>query len=167
MIRLCTALVLCALLLCGCGEAGGPVQAGGVAPDFRAQDVLGRTHYLNDELDRPLVLTFFATWCAPCRREIPLMIELEKRHAGRVNVLCVVVDAQAIDSVRSLVAELKIPYPMLLDESGRIKRIYGVQSLPTTLVIRPDRKIAARFVGFDDQDAAALDELLLRLVAVK
>ncbi|HPQ68239.1 MAG TPA: TlpA disulfide reductase family protein [bacterium] len=160
--RLWPALVFC-LWLAACQRPSAPLSAGRVAPDFRANDLTGRTVYLNAELKKPVVLTFFATWCAPCRDEMPLLSEVQQRFAGRVTVLCVVVDPENADRVRSMAAGMATPYPFLLDEGQGIMQAYGVQALPATFVIGVDGRIHSSFLVFGEVEKTALTELLTRL----
>jgi len=137
-------------------------RAGGAAPDFRLSGLSGRTVFLNAELRRPVVLTFFATWCAPCREEIPLLIDLDRRFKDRITILCVVADPENIDKVRSIASRLKIPYPMLLDEGQRTQKAYGVRELPATFFIGTDGRILSRFDAFGEDEKRALIEAIGR-----
>jgi peroxiredoxin len=151
------------VLAVACADPGGLFQAGAMAPDFRLADLAGRTVYLNAELRRPVVLTFFATWCAPCRDEIPALSALQRRIDDRVRVLCVVVDPENIDKVRSIASGLGIPYPMLLDERGRTKTAYGVTTLPVTVLIGTDGRIVSRFEALGDMEIQVLSAAVERL----
>ena len=154
--------VLLALVAC-CAKGGAPLQAGAVAPDFRLSDLTGRTVFLNAELRRPIVLTFFATWCAPCREEIPVLIAFQRRLGDRAQILCVVADPENIDQVRSTAAGLSIPYPMLLDEGQRTMRAYGVRALPATFLIGRDGRIVSRFGVLGESEAGMLYDAIERI----
>ena len=154
--------VLLLLVFC-CAKGGTPLQAGAVAPDFRLGDLTGRTVYLNAELRRPVVLTFFATWCAPCREEIPVLIALQRRLGDRAQILCAVADPENVDRVRSIAAGLSIPYPMLLDEGQRTMRAYGVRALPATFLIGRDGRIVSRFAALGESEAAMLYDAIERI----
>lgn len=132
------------VMLVGC-PPGELLKAGDKAPDFRADDLVGRTHYLNAELKRPVVLTFFATWCAPCKLEMPLLIDLQRQLNGRAQVLCVVIDPENRDRVQTFAAGLSIPFPLLLDQGQKIKQAYGVTELPVTFLIGTDGIIRSRY----------------------
>ncbi len=163
-VRRASLLALALLLATACSRPSAPLEAGGVAPDFRAVDLTGKTIYLNAELTRPTVLTFFATWCAPCRDEIPLLIDLHRRYAGRAGVLCVVIDPENKGKVRSLATGLQIPYPVLMDEGGDIGRAYRVSALPVTFLLGTDGRIRSRFGAFGETEATALARELDRLL---
>ena len=161
--RLAGAMLLVCFALVACQRQQEPLSAGRIAPDFRAVDLTGRTFYLNAELKLPVVLTFFATWCAPCRDEMPLLSEVQRRFAGRATILCVVVDPENADRVRSMVSGLNMPYPFLLDEGLHTMQAYGVRALPATFVIGVDGRIRSTFQVFGEDEKRALIDLLTRL----
>ena len=157
---------LIAVLLLLAAACSGPASfpgAGSRAPDFRADDLTGRTVYLSAELGRPVLLTFFATWCKPCLEEIPRLVALAGSLGDRVTFLCVVVDPENEGKVRSIASSLKIPYPMLMDEGGRIKSAYAVRGLPATFLIGRDGRIRSRLGYLGDDEIRALTEAIDRL----
>jgi len=160
-------IALLLLLPLACSNTGAPMEAGRIAPDFRAQDLTGRTVYLNAELKRPVVLTFFATWCEPCRKEIPLLIDLHDGMQNRITILCLAVDPENLDKLKSMSAELHIPYAVLLDEQRKIMDAYGVSELPSTFLIGTDGRIVSRFRGFDDAAAQSIVDMVRRLEAAQ
>jgi peroxiredoxin len=158
--KLVVALVLVAA---ACSRSGSSPQVGSLAPDFRAEDLTGRTLFLNAELERPVVLTFFASWCAPCREEVSRFIGLHDRFGDDATILCVVVDPENKDEVRSLASGLRIPYPMLMDEGQRIRSSYAVWGLPATFVVGTDGRIHSRFSYVGEDEARALVETVERI----
>jgi peroxiredoxin len=156
-----TLLILLALAACKSSDA--PKQAGAIGPDFRAQDLTGRTRYLSAELTKPVILVFFATWCKPCRLEIPHLIELHKKIADKATILSLVVDSENVDKVRELASGLSIPYPMLLDEGGKIMEQYKVTELPATFLIGRDSTILSRYTHFG---APEVQELAARIESI-
>ena len=157
-------LVAVVLVAAACSRSGSSPQVGSVAPDFRAEDLTGTTVFLNAELERPVVLTFFATWCAPCREEVSRFIELHDRLGGSATILCVVVDPENKGEVRSLASGVQIPYPMLMDEGQKIRSSYGVWGLPATFVVGTDGRILSRFTYVGEDEARALVETIERIV---
>jgi len=157
--------MILAVLTAACQSASDGLTPGHVAPDFRAVDLTGRTVYLNAELSRPVVLTFFATWCAPCREEMPLLVDFATRHTGRVSVLCVLADPENRELARRLADAVGATYPFLLDEGGAVQRAYGVRELPATFVIDPSGMVRSRFAAFGENEAKALEDLTGRILA--
>jgi peroxiredoxin len=94
------------------------VTIGGPAPDFALPDLAGATRTLAEFHGRPLLVNFWATWCAPCVEEMPLLAALRARHADAgLEVIGIALDDPV--AVRAFVAELAIGYPILLDIPGR------------------------------------------------
>lgn len=99
-------------------DAPAPIAIGDPAPDFALPDLSGTTRTLADFRGRPVLINFWATWCAPCVEEMPLLAALRERHAdAELEVIGIALDD--LHAVRSFVAELSISYPILLDTPGR------------------------------------------------
>ena len=132
-------------------------------PDFTLPDLEGRPHRPDEWDGKVLVVNFWATWCAPCRKEIPLLIDLERRRPG-VRVIGIAVDEA--DAVRPFARELGIRYPILLDDlRGTTMRRYGnrVGALPFTVITGRDGVVA--FVRLGELEAAELDWVTETLLA--
>ena len=108
---------------------------------------------------KPLVLNFWATWCPPCRMEVPELQKAYKEHQKRVQFLAVALDEPG--AVKRFVRDRKITFPVAVDERGELARPYRVSGIPTTFFIGSDGKVAARQVGAMEYDefAAAIKKL--------
>lgn len=118
--------------------------------DFTLVDLSGRARKFSEWRGRPLLLNFWATWCAPCREEIPLFIEKQRQHAATgLEVVGVAIDQRA--DVVEFVTRFGIPYPILLadDQTLDLMARYGnpIASLPYSVIFRPDGTIAYRKLG--------------------
>ena len=147
----CAALGLVAASL-GCRVEGAddPELGGATAPAFTLEDLAGRSVSLDDLLGKAVVLDFWATWCAPCVFQIPVLNAFHAQHGGRVAVIGVSVDAAGRDVVASFADEHGITYPVLLGDEGLAQR-YGAMGFPTLFVLRPDGQIDSAHVGVVDQ----------------
>lgn len=118
-------------------------------PDIALPDTQGRQRRLLEWQGRPLIVNFWATWCAPCRREIPLLMKLRREHAGDgLEVLGIAVDFG--DAVRQYAAEVGIDYPILVGEEGGLEaaQAFGMDLLlPFTAFVDPEGRIVAVRVG--------------------
>ena len=111
-------------------------------PDFTLRDLDGRPRGPDEWAGSVLVVNFWATWCAPCREEIPLLIDLGRRRPG-VQVIGIAVDTAP--SVQGFAKEIGIDYPILLDDlDGRTMRRYGnrIGAIPFTVIVGRDGVVA-------------------------
>jgi cytochrome oxidase Cu insertion factor (SCO1/SenC/PrrC family) len=135
--------------------------AGGPAPDFKLQRLNGGTLSLADLRGRPVVLNFFASWCPPCRSELPLLQRDAAAHPGVTYLLVATRDDPA--QAKALLARLGVSAPAAAeDPEGTAADAYGAFGLPTTVFIRRDGTIAARVArqldpGTLDADRSALE----------
>ena len=118
------------------------------APDFALKDTSGATVKLSDYRGKVVLLNFWATWCAPCREEIPWFVDFEKEYQNRdFAVLGVSMDARGWDVVRPYTERHKINYPVMLGDEG-INNLYGgADALPVTFMIDRNGRIARTHVG--------------------
>jgi peroxiredoxin len=136
------------------------------APDFDLQDLAGARVSLAGLRGRAVFLNFWATWCAPCREEMPAMERLHRELGERGLAVMAVNVRESADAVRAFVEELGLTFPVLLDPSGETVRRYHVQGLPTTALV--DRQgilvgVALGIRAWDSRAArGALRELLDR-----
>jgi cytochrome c biogenesis protein CcmG/thiol:disulfide interchange protein DsbE len=138
--------------------SAGP-QAGDRAPDFSLGTIDGATVHLADLDDQPVILNFWATWCPPCREELPM---LEAIGDDEVIVLAIAAREQP-EKVAAFAADVELDLPMLLDQEGQVSEVYQVRGLPTSLFVDRHGVVAARHIGPLDQ--AALDGYLDLLMA--
>jgi peroxiredoxin len=118
------------------------------APDFTLKDANGRRLRLADYKGKVVLLNFWATWCAPCKTEIPWFVDFETQFQVRgFTVLGVSMDEDGWKAINPYVAEHKINYPIVL-ANEEVNEIYGgIEALPTTLLIGRDGKIKFLHAG--------------------
>ena len=131
------------------------------APDFTLQTLSGEPFTLSDQQGQPVVLNFWATWCPPCRAEIPFFQAASRKYNGQV-IIAGVDDGEPADRVAPFVREMGITYPVPLDESGEISRIYRVSSLPETVFI--DRNGVVQNIHLGIMNQAMLEERIGQLL---
>ena len=128
--------------------ATGLAQSPGVAAiDFRLKSLAGGTVTLADYRGRPLFLNFWATWCKPCRAEMTDIIAAYDAHKDQhLQVLAInLTDQERMKDVRAFVNELQMPFPVLLDEKGKVRKSYALRGVPTSVFI--DSSGIVRFVN--------------------
>jgi peroxiredoxin len=123
------------------------------APDFALKNVDGKMVRLSDFKDKVVILDFWATWCPPCRQELPHFIELQEKYGSRgLAIVGVSVDQGGAKVVKPFAQSWKINYPMLLADA-RVGDAYGgVQYLPTTFIIDRKGQIVKRLVGYQAKE---------------
>ena len=112
---------------------------------FDGFDQVGATT-LGSFRGRPLVLNFFATWCAPCIKEMPELQRVHRDLQGRVNFLGVDINDEEAAAIR-LVAETGVTYRIASDRKGEMFRRMGAYGMPTTFFITSEGEVAERFSG--------------------
>jgi peroxiredoxin len=131
---------------------GRAAEPGQEAPDFTLPDLAsGRPVRLADYRDRRTVLVnFWATWCEPCREELPTLERLARERAGVLEVLAVNLDAVGPGRVRAFVRELGLTFRVLLDPRQAVPRLYRVRGLPSSVLVDRDGRVRHREIGFRD-----------------
>ena len=118
------------------------------APDFALEDLEGDVVRLSDHKGKVVFLNFWATWCPPCRAEIPYFIDLvEKYGDDGFEVVGIALDPRDFSKVQTFVDQQGINYTILYDTKNVQGMYGGIQSIPTTFVINRDGKVVEQIVG--------------------
>ncbi len=126
----------------------GQVQTGRPAPDFVLPGLDGREVRLSDYRGKVVFLNIWASWCSPCRQEMPSMQKLYEQLKGYdFEMLAVSIDAQGADVVRPFVNRSKLTFPVLLDTAGNIGRLYNTTGVPETFIIDRSGILVSKTIG--------------------
>jgi peroxiredoxin len=142
--------------------------AGKAAPNFTLKDTSGKKVSLSSYRGKAIIIDFWATWCAPCKVEIPWLEKLHDQYAAQgLEILGVSEDDLDVDDKAKLLKEeqdiadsatkLHINYPVLIDDSHVDKPYGGIDALPTTFFVGRDGKVVAATVGLADRDEIEAD----------
>jgi len=122
--------------------------AGYLAPQFTLRNLKGNLVSLNSFKGQVVVLNFWATWCVPCRIEMPAFENLYRRYRSQgVTVLGVSLDKGSDGKVKKFVEEYQLSFPILMDSDGKAEKLYPSVSIPFTFVIDKAGRIVARVDG--------------------
>ncbi|MGD0673508.1 MAG: TlpA disulfide reductase family protein [Candidatus Binatus sp.] len=119
--------------------------------DFSAPGLDGKQIDLSHYRGHPVIVDFWATWCGPCRKQIPELVALYKKYNKSrglvvIGVSCDLIQGEGLPAVAPFVKEFRIDYPIALADE-RLVDDMGVEAIPTTLFLGPDGKIVSRIVG--------------------
>lgn len=128
--------------------------------DFTLSDLNGKSHTLSKYKGKVIFLNFWATWCPPCRAEMPAMQKMYKSWNSKKYVMLAVNIGQDKQTVKSFANKNGYTFPILLDSTSKIARKYRVSGIPTTYIINKEGKIVTRIVGAREWDLKQIERLL-------
>lgn len=133
------------------------------APDFALADLNGRQLSLSQFRGRKVLLVFWASWCPPCRAEMPSLQRLNDNPAVEGLTILAVNAGETKERVAAFVARHRLTLPVLLDREGEVQRLYRAYQLPLAVVVDGQGRIAGRHLGLRDWNSAAAIAELNRL----
>jgi len=149
IIRLVLIIVLLLIILVnGCNlSSNGGSGSGNPAPDFQLQDIEGQTVTLSSLRGSPVMLNFWASWCGPCRDEMPFLQQIyEDRDSYGVTLITVNL-RESLSLVTQFMQSNNLSFPVLLDTDGSVSLNYNVSGIPTTFFIDKDGIIKDKRLG--------------------
>jgi thiol-disulfide isomerase/thioredoxin len=127
------------------------------APAFQLNDLDGKPLSLSEAKGKIVLLNFWATWCGPCRAEIPDLVDLQKRYSDKLEIIALATDEDDPDEVRRFILQSGINYRVAMT-SDEVRRDYGgIAALPTSFVIDPQGRIVQKHVGLNDPSIYELE----------
>lgn len=143
------ALLLVLALLAGCAPR--PKQGGMTplsVPEFTLPDLSGKQVSVSEFKGKVLILDFWATWCPPCREEIPGFVDLYGRYRDKGLAMVGISLDDGPQVVKEFVGQYKINYPVLMGNEAVTRAFGGIRGIPTTFVIGKKGKVHKKYVGF-------------------
>jgi peroxiredoxin len=121
------------------------------APTFQLEALSGGVQSLQDYRGKAIILNFWATWCEPCREEMPSLESLYLRYKDRgLVVLGVSVDEEGWAPIQDFLKVIPVSFPVLLDQEQKVTELFETFRIPETFFIDPQGKVAAKVVGPQD-----------------
>jgi cytochrome c biogenesis protein CcmG/thiol:disulfide interchange protein DsbE len=136
------------------------------APDFVLHDLHGKKVSLNQFKGKPILINFWATWCGPCKEELPSIQRLHdaSKSNGDIQIVAISIDRSNIEKVNQYARDLNLTFPILLDPDRIARKPYFVRSLPTSYLIDADGKLQGFISGARQWDSPAATQVF-RLLA--
>jgi len=156
--------VLLAALVCSSAPAAA-LDAGGKMPEIGLKDLSGKTVDAASLSGKVVIVDFWATWCAPCREELPELQKFHKKYAAQGLVIIGVSVDKEPDNIKSFLQKLQVTFPVVHDVGHQVTGKYAPPKMPSSYII--DRKGIVRYVhgGYRAGDAAEFDKQIQELLA--
>jgi len=138
--------------------------SGGATPPLALRDLQGKEHKLADYRGKVVVLNFWATWCDPCREEMPSMQRLQDKLADKPFVILAVDYGEGAPRVSEFLKKIPVRFTVLLDRDISAATAWKVKVLPTTMVIDPQQRVRYVAVGDIGWDSQAVEEQIRKLL---
>jgi peroxiredoxin len=140
-------------------------KAGLRAPDFTLQALDGKTYQLSSLAGQPVLINYWATWCIPCKAELPILQKLhqEYQQKGVVFISVDAIEQDSVDKIQALVGQFGMTFPVLLDKGAQFANLYGAMFFPTTILV--DANGVIRKINLGDSSEADLRLNLDKLLA--
>jgi len=161
------AAILMVVGLFNCSNQEESVNASSTrAPHFTLQDIEGKTVRLKDLRGKVVLLNFFATWCAPCRQEIPEFVRLyEKYHGKGFEIVGIGLDMEGAAALAPFAKRFRIPYPIVVGTRDVVVGYGDIKGVPTSFFIDQNGYIAGSFIGV--RPAHILEKTIVGLLEQK
>ncbi len=136
------------LVMIGCspGSTQG-VEAGNLAPDFQLQSLDGQTVSLGNLLGKPVLINFWATWCPPCRSEMPYIQEIYEEWTDKGLVVLAINIGESSSTVEDFMQSQNLSFTVLLDTKQDVAQRYNITGIPATFFIDKDGIIQDKVIG--------------------
>lgn len=144
------AVIMCTLLWANVGYAKMYEMEAKPIKDFQLSTIDGKEIRLSQLKGKPIILNFFTTWCPSCKEEMPALRKFYQNHSSDVHFFAVnytAYEVGKIDKIKEYVKENNMNFPVLLDESGEVGKLYEVLTLPTTFFLDSQGNIVKKHIG--------------------
>jgi len=157
-------LAVVVLAMAAVGGAGAAVTPAAGAPDFTLPSLDGPNLRLQEQRGRVVMINFWATWCGPCRVEMPHLARLYEKYRGSgFTVLAVNIDEDP-HKAASLAKQLGMRFPVLLDTEKKVSRLYDLSTMPSSVLVDRDGRVRYITLGYRDGYEETYDKQIRELL---
>ena len=150
------------ILATGCAAPAEAPEIGKVAPSFQLTDIDGQSISLSDFRGEPVLLNFWATWCGPCRMEMPYIQEVYDERSELGLVILAINIGESLTTVEEFMQDYNLSFPVLLDMEGKVAEQYNIRGIPATYFIDSDGIIRDMQIGAF-RSVAEIEDILSRV----
>jgi len=134
------------------------------APDFTLKSLEGSNLRLNEYRGQVVLINFWASWCGPCRQEMPLLDRLHSRYEDTGFAVLGVNVEGVVEPALDIVQKTNVTFPILIDDGQRVSEMYNLQAMPSTIVVDRDGVIRYIHLGYKPGDEAKYVEVVKQLI---
>lgn len=150
-------IITTTLIIFGCGETLSERASYGKAPDFSLTSLNNERFNLSDFSGKVIILNFFATWCPPCRREMPDFNEIAVEYGDKVKVIGINVGNETASNIKDFVESNNLTFTIAIDD-GKVASLYGpINAIPVTVIIDKNFNIYKRYIGLRSKETFTAD----------
>lgn len=140
--------VLYVLLMPNTGKTAGlGIAIGQAAPDFELQTIEGKSYKLSDLKGKPVMINFFATWCPPCRAEMPALQEAFAEYEAEGFIILAVNLNESDVAIRSFIERYNLTFPIIVDKQDKVSKAYDIVPLPTSYFVDRNGIVQGKWTG--------------------
>jgi peroxiredoxin len=136
----------------------------GKAPDFTLKSNSGKNIKLSEYRGQVVMLNFWASWCGPCRQEMPLLDDIQKRYSKLGFTILGVNVEENSKQAKAMLREIPVDFPILFDTTNKVSKLYNVSAMPSTVLIDRDGNLAYLHKGYKPGDEAKYKQWIKKLV---
>lgn len=141
-------LILSTVTVLGCSKSGDDSGNGKQAYNFTLKSVDGKTLSLSDFKGKVVIVDFWATWCPPCRKGIPDLVDIKKEFKNKVAIIGISLDSdQTLNNLEPFIKSFGINYPIVLGDQNVVEKYGNINSIPTTFIIDQKGNIVNSYIG--------------------
>lgn len=155
-------ILLSGTLVTGCAAPAEAPEIGKSAPSFQLTDIDGQSISLSDFKGKTVLLNFWATWCGPCRSEMPYIQEVYDERSEPGLVILAVNIGESLTKVEEFIQDYNLTFPVLLDREGNVAEKYNIRAIPTTYLVDGDGIIKDIKIGAFSS-VAEIEDILSRV----